>query len=460
MDAIIVATHANVEIKHTSECVHICVSDKNRDTQEYHAAGVARCRMQLWSRAAARRELVARTCCVVSRINRDDLPRFGADVPERAYLENEFADTDSTWISYVCVNDILYFTSTYHTEMPFLVANALTRQFVAVDELERYMRLPLRADTVRESVRALDGASLGDADFATDADVQVQAIARFMQMRETKKTKSAKVPQSATPLSASPLSATRDTLLCSTPRIVVIAVGWNEAAILPLFLDHYMNCADKIVYYDNESTDNTRAIIQAHACAARIEVRTLSTSHQIRDDVLLNIKNHVWKEFKDTHDWAIVVDVDEIIVVPSNAKDGRALSNALAANADVGALRCTGFQMIDARKGARCTAYDKITCWNLARTIETNYAPGCHRATPRFADTTCTVRDGVVQLRHVRFTQDFRTLCARVSEYQKRLSDINRRNNWGAQYQLTRFKKEYLHYQRTARDMSELSDTI
>lgn len=96
--------------------------------------------------------------------------------------------------------------------------------------------------------------------------------------------------------------------------IYVMAVCFNEAAILPFFLDHYINFvgASKIVLFDGGSNDGT-AEIAARYPQVELVVRV---SEKLDDRVLMAIRNEEWKQYRNDCDWMVVCDVDEFIYHP------------------------------------------------------------------------------------------------------------------------------------------------
>jgi hypothetical protein len=261
----------------------------------------------------------------------------------------------------------------------------------------------------------------------------------------------------------SPDDARRESAASTThPKIVLVTVGWNEATMLPMFLKYYAPQVDRIVYFDNQSTDCSREILQnysgdspAHTC--EIVVKEFDTHNEINDDMLLDLKNSEWKKHQRDFDWAIVVDVDEF-VVPLTAS--QSLREFLGTQSEYGAVQAVGYQMfgnecvfLNITRGAKYEQYDKVCCWNLHRLIEINYYHGSHRCSPQFASANTHIHKRACQLRHMKFVGNLDDLCRRVAEYQKRLCSKNKKNNWGNQYSISFFKKSYLHFSRKAADV-------
>src|SRR5579862_5474085 len=119
-------------------------------------------------------------------------------------------------------------------------------------------------------------------------------------------------------------------------RIVVYTVAYNEAKLLPFFLDYYSRIAAKIVIWDNYSSDAT-CDIAAQFKRVEIEIEKFDSGNEFREDLNRKIKNSCWK--KDAADWAIVCDVDEFIYAPD-------IKEFLARHRDFDVFRPVGYNMV------------------------------------------------------------------------------------------------------------------
>jgi hypothetical protein len=91
-------------------------------------------------------------------------------------------------------------------------------------------------------------------------------------------------------------------------KLCVITLCRNEVTLVPFFLRHYGSFADKIIVLDNQSTDGSLELLQAHP---KVVVEHYDTNGEIRDDIHMHIKSNRYKE--EDADWFIVVDFDELI---------------------------------------------------------------------------------------------------------------------------------------------------
>src|SRR6516165_10860911 len=96
--------------------------------------------------------------------------------------------------------------------------------------------------------------------------------------------------------------------------IHLYALAWNEEVIMPYFLRYYSDFCDKIVIYDNESTDKTVEIVNSFP---NTEIRSWNSNNQIDDHLYLRVKNNCYKESRGIADWVIVGDADEFLFHPN-----------------------------------------------------------------------------------------------------------------------------------------------
>ncbi len=119
-------------------------------------------------------------------------------------------------------------------------------------------------------------------------------------------------------------------------RIDVYSTMHNEAPILPYFLRHYGSFAQRIFVWEDESTDGTREILEAHPAVKLMSLE----KHRIDDPYWLTL----WAQYKTLSrgqaDWAMVVDADEFIYYED-------LPGLLECEKTLGAqvLGCTGYTM-------------------------------------------------------------------------------------------------------------------
>ena len=92
-------------------------------------------------------------------------------------------------------------------------------------------------------------------------------------------------------------------------KIACYALAYNEEIILPQFINHYKKFCDKIVIYDNMSTDNTKQIALDSGCEV---VSWEAPGGGLNDQCYLDIKSNCYKKDRLDYDWVMTVDADEL----------------------------------------------------------------------------------------------------------------------------------------------------
>ncbi len=152
-------------------------------------------------------------------------------------------------------------------------------------------------------------------------------------------------------------SRTRDVLLPPPSedqlRIVVLIFCWNEEALLPYTLRHYERFVDKIVVFDNNSTDSSRDVVLRYAEQQRlfhggvdVELKIIDSQGSYPQELLDSWRRYKWKsETQGKFDWVILADADEFVQydVCSGPSGIRAFLRNHADRADV--IAPVGFDM-------------------------------------------------------------------------------------------------------------------
>jgi glycosyltransferase involved in cell wall biosynthesis len=218
-------------------------------------------------------------------------------------------------------------------------------------------------------------------------------------------------------------------------KIEVYAICYNEEVMLPYFLRHYSQIADKIVIYDNYSTDRSDEICRQNP---KVELIKYDSGNQIRDDIYLEIKNNCWK--KSTADWVIVCDIDELLVQLQAPID---LDNWTVIMPD-------WFEMVSDRlpdikedqiyydknfnQGVSQGQISKCIMFRPAAIKEINYHPGAHGiAAVGDVRVLHTSDMGILHYKHL----SLEYVIQRHKLFGQRLSEINKINKWGVQYEFS-----------------------
>jgi glycosyltransferase involved in cell wall biosynthesis len=246
-------------------------------------------------------------------------------------------------------------------------------------------------------------------------------------------------------------------------RIHVYTVCWNEEVMLPFFLDHYADWCDRIFVFDNGSDDRTAEIVRAHP---KCEWRDYHTGGELDERNLLRVKEQAWKEHRGEADWAVVVDVDEL--VHFGPLDPRAVLEGCAARGE-SVLRPLGFNMVlDAeaslaqRPGRRLVEehhlgvhkkiYSKPCIFSPSRIESVSFRPGAHQGT--FVPRARIYRDPRIRLFHYKYV-GLECMLARYRRYVARLSAHNRERGLGYHYleDEERIRADYARQLRRRRDV-------
>ena len=217
-------------------------------------------------------------------------------------------------------------------------------------------------------------------------------------------------------------------------RLHLYTVCWNCERLLPYFLRHYLPLCERLVFYDNLSTDRTREIIRSTNKAILVD---FDTGGEIDESNYLRVKNHAYKESRGIADYVVVADIDEFLYHPQ-------LLEVLARYQDAGVTlpRVRGFNMVSllhpsraetlpvlVRRGRYSPMYSKRCVF--APDLDIHYLPGAHRCSP--VGTVVESDDESLKLLHYQYMGLWHVLC-RYRQYRRRLSEQNRRLPYAVQY--------------------------
>lgn len=152
-------------------------------------------------------------------------------------------------------------------------------------------------------------------------------------------------------------------------KVWVFTICKDEVEILPWWLRHYETFAERIIVYDEQSTDGTRKMLLAHP---KVEVR--EWPHKGLDDVkFVHCINSAYQEAAGKADWVMWPDVDELLYSPN-------IEHVLK-NAKEDMILARGYALIESRErwffpegttqqiyeivsnGYPQSNYDKYICW-------------------------------------------------------------------------------------------------
>ncbi len=148
-------------------------------------------------------------------------------------------------------------------------------------------------------------------------------------------------------------------------RINIFSIQWNEEFMLPKFLEHYSQYADRIFIIDDHSTDLTAEIAKAHPLVTYLEYGF----EGLNEDEFSSTFESMYKIYPS--DWAVCVDGDEFITGLETLKDEPS-----------GVLKTTGYMMIgktgkleDCKK-IRMKSFDKPVVFDPS--LDVKFGDGRH----------------------------------------------------------------------------------
>jgi len=212
--------------------------------------------------------------------------------------------------------------------------------------------------------------------------------------------------------------------------IHVYTMCYNEEILMPYFLRHYSQFADKIFIFDNHSTDETSKI--ADACP-KVHRVVYGDPNKFYDSHLIKMKNEEYKKSRGVADWVVVVDVDEILYHND-------IISLLKQYKDSGIIfpKVSGYDMIgDVYPSSEFQIYDEIKCGIPDKmyckravfnpSVDINYVVGAHKCSPRGPVVESLSAD--IKLLHYRFLcKEF--FVNNMKRRSARLSDENIKRGW------------------------------
>lgn len=101
----------------------------------------------------------------------------------------------------------------------------------------------------------------------------------------------------------------------SNYKIYWVTLCKNEEEIIPFCIQYWHRIADKVIVYDNHSTDSSVELLSQYDW---IEIRTFDSDGQ-NDVIQKQVKEQAYLEFKDKCDILIISDMDEVFYFKNEA---------------------------------------------------------------------------------------------------------------------------------------------
>ncbi|PZR74996.1 MAG: glycosyltransferase family 2 protein [Chthoniobacterales bacterium] len=218
--------------------------------------------------------------------------------------------------------------------------------------------------------------------------------------------------------------------------IHLYAACWNEERIIPFFLRHYEPLVDRIIIYDDHSTDRSVELLRA---SPKVEVRPLQREAESYLDAHLALFETCWRESRGRADWVCFVDLDEFLFHP----DWHCYLDAQK-EAGVTIIQALGYDMVSETfppagatlatsltRGRRDLHLDKTGLFALDAIEQINHSVGRHRCSP-VGRLVLPARYSM-QLRHYK-TLGLEYLLARTHALATRLTGDDLTRGWSAHY--------------------------
>ncbi|MBF8253711.1 MAG: glycosyltransferase family 2 protein [Deltaproteobacteria bacterium] len=220
-------------------------------------------------------------------------------------------------------------------------------------------------------------------------------------------------------------------------RVHVYSCCWNEIAVAEFFIRHYESFVERIVIYDEDSTDGTREFLQTRPkVELRRFVRSNANSFELSKQT---VQNQSWKESRGEADYVIIVDIDEHIFHPN-------ITEYLTEqkHAGVTIVPTLGFQMVaedfpskDEHLASTRTIgfpdylYSKPCLFDPKAIEEINLGVGSHSARPN-GRVNIPERDELLLL-HYKYL-GFEYLSSRYKQLAPRIGSVDVKNHWDVQF--------------------------
>jgi glycosyltransferase involved in cell wall biosynthesis len=250
----------------------------------------------------------------------------------------------------------------------------------------------------------------------------------------------------------------------SSPLVIhVYTVCWNEEQMMPHFLSHYAAIAQRIVVYDNMSTDSTPDIVRSHTLA---ELRSFDTKGIFDDVENIRIKNSAYQDSRGVADFVVVVDTDEFIHHPD-------LQQLLLDYKRTGVTlpKTRGFDMtgwrfpppqrriVDAvRMGREREHYAKKSIFDPS--LDINFSVGAHKCKP--VGNVVESGDSDIALLHfhyvglLRCVRRHRVIRGRLGQWHHTRPEVAVQYKWGSLKVVVQFLRTRLRSHDVVRSRSSL----
>lgn len=226
------------------------------------------------------------------------------------------------------------------------------------------------------------------------------------------------------------------------PEITVhwYVLCYNEMDKLPLVVKYWENVADKVIVYDNESTDGSVEYLKQFPF---VDVRTFKSENTMREDIHMELRNNIWKESRGKADFVIFGDLDEVVwsddfvgILKKAKERGITLLEfpfvSVISDKEVSTDRFVHEQDVSFFRD-KAMGQGKVNLFSPDDIKEIQYAPGAHKCSPTGNVKRERIADGSICTFHLD-PLELTIYTKKMVKTFKRLSQVNKRNRWGTHY--------------------------
>ena len=238
-------------------------------------------------------------------------------------------------------------------------------------------------------------------------------------------------------------------------KLYGVTFTYNESTMIPYVMKYLERMGfDKLIVYDNQSSDNTVELLKKYPF---VEIRTLNTGGSKSNQMIIDVKNRVWKEFKNEKDaWMFVSDFDEVIYYPGRLKEyleEKAKDGYNYLNQEMFETICEHFPDKNKFVHESCDGGVfwglngcKMTLFKLDTFKSITYTPGAHIANVVLNDgkELKSLNEGVIKSFHLKWIdREFCLFKKNLAQKRRGVNDI--KNGYGIQYMISddEFKKKW-----------------
>jgi hypothetical protein len=220
-------------------------------------------------------------------------------------------------------------------------------------------------------------------------------------------------------------------------KIHVYIIAYNEEKILPFTLDYYSTFCEKIFVYDNMSTDSSDEIYKKYD---KVKVIKWDSGNEINEVNYIKIKSEEYKKYSTNSDvdWVMTIDCDEFIYHPNLIEKLKEYKES-----GVTVVKTSGHEMVsesfpkydgELLPNKIKIGSDKMPMLSksiiFVPNIDIKFGVGAHSF--KSNNTILSVNDEIKILHYKGLGKEYVTNI--YNERFKRLSKLNKENNWGSHY--------------------------